>query len=83
MFTLGLLDALKYEKPKCVKPAQHLGISKLVREHFDEIKDARDKGYSWRQIANAVNSRCYFPTKKLHDNLSSAFNKERKKRETD
>ena len=80
---MGLLDALKYEKPKCVKPAQYLGISKLVREHFDEIKDARDKGYSWRQIADAVNSRCYFPTKKLHDNLSSAFNKERKKRETD
>ena len=77
---MGLLDALKYEKPLCRK---NLGIEKLVREHFDEIQDARDKGYSWKQIAYAVNTRIYFPTKFLPKLIANEIRKETKRRETD
>ena len=77
---MGLLDALKYEKPLCHK---NLGIAKLVREHFDEIQDARDKSYSWRQIADTINTRAYIPTKNLRHSITATFFNEKKKRKTD
>ena len=70
---MGFFDDLLREKPEGTR---NLGIRKFVREHLDQLKVVREKGYSWKQIAKAVQSRMYIPSQNLKRSLNSAYSKE-------
>ena len=50
---MTLLELLSEEKPFHRKRMLD-GLREIIREHFSEIKQAGEKGYSWTQIQNAM-----------------------------
>ena len=72
---MGFFDDLLREKPES---SGNLGIRKFVREHLDQLKVVREKGYSWKQIAKVVQSRLHIPSKNLDRSLNSAYIKIKK-----
>ncbi len=50
---MTLLELLSEEKPFHRKRMLD-GLREIIREHFSEIKQAREKGYSWSQINKSM-----------------------------
>ncbi len=50
------LDALKYEKPEARK-TYPIPIRVFVRNNFHKLTELRQLGYSWRQIAQCIQSK--------------------------
>ena len=45
----------------------------FVRAHFEQLVKVRCKGYSWEQIADAVQANRLIPAKNLTKSLATAF----------
>ena len=54
---MTLLELLSEEKPFHRKRMLD-GLREIIREHFCEIKQAREKGYSWSQIHHSMRQLC-------------------------
>ncbi len=66
---MDFFDELLNEKPKGLHPHSNTSeILEFVRSHFGRLLMARSKGYSWRQIARAVEARTHFLSKVKKEN---------------
>ena len=74
---MNFFNELLRQKPKGLR---NLGILDFVRSHFDQISAIRQKGYSWKQIADTVQSRLHIPSRNLTLSFRTAFNREKRKR---
>lgn len=61
---MDFFDELSHEEPKGICLHEYPSeILEFVRSHFGRLLMARSKGYSWRQIARAVEARTHFLSK--------------------
>ena len=78
---MDFFDELYHEEPKGICLHECTGeILEFVRSHFGRLLMARSKGYSWRQIARAVEARAHFRSNNLIVSLRGSFSKVKKER---
>ena len=78
---MGFFDELeKNETPKGGSFSQNKGITDFVRKHFYEIAYVRSKGYSWKQVANAILKQVHFQSNDFPNTLQNIFHKVRDQR---
>ena len=76
---MDILEELSHEEPKGICLHECTGeILEFVRSHFGRLLMARSKGYSWGQIARAVEARTHFHSNNLIVSLRGAFSKVKK-----
>ena len=51
---MNLLERLEQEQPRSKTRGRSSKVYALVLEHFDELQEARKKGYTWPQIINCA-----------------------------
>ena len=73
------LDALKYEKPATRKTYPFI-IRNFVRANFDKLSELRQLGYSWKQIAQCIQSKYAWRTTISLNTLEKAYSIVKKER---
>lgn len=68
---MDLVKILERQTPKGRYPTPL--YSPFVRAHFEQLVRVRDKGYSWKQIADAVQANRSIPASNLAKSLATAF----------
>ena len=77
-----LLECLRLKKVKTLKLKRRNVIKPFIQEHFEQLEVLIKKGYTWRQIANTVQTEINIHSKDLFRTLQRTFYKVRLKRQS-